>query len=69
MMHTGDDFAPVVVACLLEGREADEVEVDAEALGVVPESDAEVTELTKSWVQAGEIIPPFFFVSTQYEYV
>lgn len=28
--------------------------VDAAALSVVPSSDEEVTELTKSWVQAGE---------------
>lgn len=28
-------------------------EVDIAALGVVPKGDEEVTELTKSWVQAG----------------
>ena len=32
----------------------DGVQVDAEALSVVPASDEEVTELTKDWVQAGE---------------
>lgn len=32
------------------------VTVDAEALSVVPDSDDDVTELTKSWVQAGEIL-------------
>lgn len=30
------------------------VRVDVAALGVVPSSDEEVQELTKSWVQAGE---------------
>lgn len=36
------------------GSEGGEVHVDAAALGVVPGSDEEVTELTKSWVQAGK---------------
>lgn len=64
MIRTGDDFSPVAVACLLEGGEGDEVEVNTEALGVVPASDAEVTELTKSWVQAGENNPPCFCIDT-----
>lgn len=29
-------------------------EVDVAALSVVPESDADVTELTEAWVQSGE---------------
>lgn len=45
---------------MVEFRE--EGEVNIAALGVVPESDDEVTEVTKSWVQAGEDPLPCVYV-------
>lgn len=38
---------------LAAGGAGGAAEVDAAALSVVPDSDEEVTELTKAWVQAG----------------
>lgn len=38
-------------------------EVDIEALGVVPKGDEEVTEVTKSWVQAGILLHSHIFRS------